>query len=183
MTSTASPSRPFRLLVAALVTATAIGCSSTSNIDEGSNVDALTELQGRASSEDVVARYTTMGTEIRAAITTVAATTWVARDAQSESGCGQPFSGLGARTVVLGNWSSDTPIPDTTWPDALTAAQTIATTYGFTDTVTKVDQPGNHQVRFLDPALGAYVDIGSKAAAVYLNSTGCHLPRGRNASG
>lgn len=181
--TTATRSRAVRLLLAALVTAIAVGCSTTPNIDEGNDMDELTELQRRASSEDIVASYTTMGTAIRAAITTVAATTWVARDEQSESGCGQPFSGLGARTVVLGNWSSDTPIPDDEWPSALTAAQAIATTYGFTDNVTKVDEPGNHQVRFLDPALGAYVDIGSKVAAVYLNSTGCHLPGDSNPTG
>ena len=146
-------------------------------------MDALTELQARHSSEDTVAAYTTMGTDIRAAITTVAATTWVAQDKQSESGCGQPFSGVGARSVILGNYSSATPIFDEAWPSALTAAQAIATTYGFTTTITKVDEPANHQVRLVDPTLGAYIDIGTKVAAVYLSSTGCHLPAGSRPTG
>lgn len=125
-----------------------------------------------------------MEAEIRDAVTNAAPTTaWVLEDEQSQSGCRDPFSNLGGRTVILASCGAPTPILDDVWPAALAAAATIARRNGFTNTQVKVDNASNHQVRVTNPTDGSYTDLGTRKAVVLLTSTGCHLPAGSRSTG
>lgn len=167
-----------------MIAATTTGCTTSPTTNKGTGMNPLAQLQTLPSSEDTVTTYTAMEAEIRDAVTNAApTTTWVLEDEQSQSGCRESFSNLGGRTVILASYGAPTPIPDAAWPAALAAAATIARRNGFTNTQVKVDDAGNHQVRFTNPTDGAYTDLGTRKAVVLLTSTGCHLPAGSRPTG
>lgn len=140
-------------------------------------MDPLAQLHALPSIESALASYTAMEAEIRDAVTAASPTTvWALEVPESRGGCSKPFDTLGGRSVSLVSYGSYTPIPDAAWPTAYAAASAIARRYGFAQCAFKVDGPGNHQVRFTNPADGAYSDLGTVLAATLLTDTGCHLP-------
>lgn len=171
-----------RALAAAVLLTLAVACSgppSSAPEGEGTTVDtdALAQLQARPRSEDIVATYTRMEADIRAAVTAAAPQVqWVLEREQGRSGCQLPFSNLGGRTVALESYGAPEPITDEQWPTVRDAAQRIAAAQGFTATVTKVDKPDDHQIRFADESTGAYTDLLTGKAVVLSTRTGCHLP-------
>lgn len=171
---TRTPRTRAALLVAVLSLAAA--CSTTTTTG-GTDVDPMTELQSRPSYEDTVATYTTMDQEIRDAVTAAVPTVaWILERGARSAGCSEPFDNLGGRSTGLDSYGAPGAIPDDEWPAALAAAEAVAQRYGFDDTATVVDEPGNHQVRFSSSTDLAYVNLGTVVNVVLSTFTGCHLP-------
>lgn len=140
-------------------------------------MDPITELQNRDSLEDTVAAYTTMESEIRAAVTAaVPSVVWVLEQPAGGAGCRAPFDHINGKIAGLESWGAPGSIPDDAWPDALTATEQVAARYGFDSTQVIVDQPGRHQARLSSSATGAHTDLGTSVNVVLSTITGCHLP-------
>ncbi|MEE4024372.1 LppA family lipoprotein [Gordonia sp. PKS22-38] len=92
-----------------------------------------------------------------------------------ETSCGGEWLATDGRRVMLQLWISDSPIPDSDWPQALEVARTAAAAKDITFQSTNRDRPADHDVAFTNSA-GAKVSLGSETAAVLSIRTPCRLP-------
>lgn len=137
---------------------------------------ARAELMERPSSEETVAQYDAMFTEVRAAIVVVfPLLRWKAAGEGNDSGCSKPFDHLNGETHFLSRWYIEGGISASDWPRAVTVVSDIVTKYGFSGAAALADSSANRQVTFPD-AYGGHLDFGSGVNAVMSVTTACHLP-------
>lgn len=146
-------------------------CTTTT---EGQPSAVTTPLTDRPSSDTTVARYITLQTEIRDAVSSVVPTVaWEQDRNGGRSLCSEGEIGDGGQIVTLQPWGAEGGVPDEQWPAVVDAVAAVAAPYEFGDLFAVVDRPGDHQVQ-LRGLYGATIDLGTKVNLVLTVTTGCH---------
>ena len=163
-----------RAAVAGLTAVLLVLPSACSTTTKGQPSAVTTPLTDRPSSDTTVARYETLQTDIRHAISTVAPTVvWEQRREVGRSGCVDGEVGDGGQVVTLQRWGAQGGISDEQWEAVLDAVSAVGAHYGFGDLFAVVDRPGDHQVQLRGP-YGATIDLGTKVNVILTVTTGCH---------
>lgn len=163
-----------RAAVAGLTAVLLVLPSACSTTTEGQPSAVTTPLTDRPSSDTTVARYETLQTEVRHAVSTVAPTVvWEQRREGGRSLCAAGEVGDGGQIVTLPRWGAPGGIPDEQWPAVVTAVTAVAAPYAFGDLFAVVNRPSDHQIQLRGP-YGATIDLGTAVNVVLTVTTGCH---------
>jgi hypothetical protein len=169
-------------IIAALIlfTATTSGCSllrteSPYQVDDKKLAQLEEQVRHWPSLEDTEQHVAAAIQEIAQAITTRLPQLQFAQNRpRSQGGCQGGYGATHGLMMYLGNVVADGPIPDDAWPDVLADARRIAATYGITEIETRVDNPGQHNVRLYDDTWNEII-VGYSKATVISGTTGCRL--------
>ncbi|MFI5783158.1 LppA family lipoprotein [Nocardia sp. NPDC051570] len=141
---------------------------------------AAQRLLQRPSLEDSDAQLQGVVEQIGAAATElVPGLRWEWQRDKMRLDCSPPYDQTNGRMLNLRLYVStpNQPIPDNVWPQFIDRIRPIAATVGATAPGTMQDQPGNHDVRFVNPDDGTTIKVGSQVATVIGGTVGCRLPR------
>ncbi len=152
-----------------------VSCTPTQG---GPSMTPEEQLRARPSFAQAERDYLGMLSEMRTALSGTDPSLRWREDAPSRegrAGCGAPFDVVAdAESANYTSGHAAGAIPDDLWPAALGEVERIASSHGFTRTVTVVDEPGNHVVSIYDE-YAAEVTFGTRVNTVLGVIGGCFL--------